>query len=426
MTYQQTLDFLFTQLPVYQRDGKAAYKANLDNTRALDNYFKQPYQNYLSIHVAGTNGKGSVSHMLASVLQEAGYKTGLYTSPHLTDFRERIKVNGEMIGEQAVIDFVEQHNAFIKEIKPSFFEMTVAMAFDYFRQQEVEIAVIETGMGGRLDSTNIITPIVSTITNIGLDHTAFLGDNLKAIAREKAGIIKPNIPVVVGEWQVETAPVFLNKAIQNSSEIVFANKVREINKTNNTNTFNVDFEGDREFLNLSCDLLGNYQQNNIITAIATLHQVKSILKINNTHLLSGLSNVVANTGLRGRWQILQTEPKIICDTGHNTEGVKYLVNQLTEETYKQLHVVIGMVNDKDIDAVLALLPKDAKYYFTKANIPRALNEVNLMRQAKIFELQGSCYANVELALRKAKEAANPDDLIFIGGSTFIVAEVPEL
>jgi len=427
MTYQQVLDFLFSQLPVYQRDGKAAYKANLDNTNALDDHFNQPHQNYLTIHVAGTNGKGSVSHMLASVLQQAGYKVGLYTSPHLKDFRERIKINGQMISEDAVISFVEQNKEIIKNLKPSFFEMTVALAFEYFSNEKVDIAVIEVGMGGRLDSTNIISPLVSVITNIGLDHTAFLGDNLKAIAGEKASIIKAGIPAVVGEWDAETASVFLSKALQSNTSVVFADKVRKLQVNNKNNgPFTVEFNSQPEFLNISLDLLGDYQKKNLFTTITTLQIVRDQLDISTEDIINGLSNVIANTGLKGRWQIISDAPKVICDTGHNKEGLSYIVNQLKNENFEKLHIVWGMVNDKDIDSVLELLPKTAKYYFTKASIPRALNEITLMRQAKTVGLQGSAYANVELALKKAKEAANENDIIFIGGSTFVVAEIPNL
>lgn len=429
MNYEQTLDFLFTQLPVYQRDGKAAYKANLDNTLALDEYFRHPHQNYLTIHVAGTNGKGSVSHMLASVLQEAGYKTGLYTSPHLKDFRERIKVNGLEIEEAEVIDFVDKHTGIIKELTPSFFELTVAMAFEYFSMQKVDIAVVETGMGGRLDSTNIVEPLISIITNIGLDHTAYLGDNLKAIAGEKAGIIKTNVPVVVGEWQAETAPVFLMKALQKNTEIIFVDKIREVVKEENNNEikYNIIYEDNIEFLNLGIDLLGSYQAKNLLTTISVLQMLRAQLhKLSAKTITDGLAKVVLNTGLKGRWQILAQNPKIITDTGHNKEGLKYIVEQLATEDYEHLHIVFGMVNDKDIDSVLSLLPKTANYYFTKAKIPRALSEVNLMREGKKLGLTGSCYANVELAIRKAKEAASANDLIFIGGSTFVVAEIPEL
>lgn len=426
MNYQEVTKFLFSQLPVFQRDGKAAYKANLDNTIAFDNYFSNPHQNYLTIHVAGTNGKGSVSHMLASVLQQAGYKTGLYTSPHLKDFRERIKINGKLIEEYEVVNFVTEHKAVIQKLKPSFFEMTVAMAFEYFSKQQVDIAVIETGMGGRLDSTNIVKPLVSVITNIGIDHTAFLGKDLKSIAGEKAGIIKKDIPVVVGEWNVDTAPVFLTKALQKNTSIVFADKVRELNDNKDANTYDIHFSGEPEYLNLKIDLLGNYQQKNLLTAITALNAIKDKVTISSNDIHEGLGKVVSNTGLKGRWQIVNKAPKIICDTGHNVEGISYIIEQLKREQYKRLHIVLGMVNDKDIAKVLNLLPKDANYYFTKASIPRALDEKELMNTAKQFELIGGSYVSVAEAIEQAKVEATENDLIFIGGSTFVVAEIPDL
>ncbi len=427
MNYQEVIDFLFSQLPVYQRDGKAAYKANLDNTIAFDNYFNNPHRNYLIIHVAGTNGKGSVSHMIASVLQQTGYKTGLYTSPHLKDFRERIKIDGAMISKESVIDFVSTNKQIIEDLKPSFFEMTVAMAFEHFSKQQVDIAVIETGMGGRLDSTNIVTPLVSVITNIGIDHTAFLGTDLKTIAGEKAGIIKSEVPVVVGEWDKVTAPVFLHKALQNKASIVFADRVREISKEiSNDNEFDINFNEEPEFLKMKIDLQGNYQMKNVLTAITALNTIKDKLNISSQNIKDGLNSVVANTDLKGRWQILSENPKIICDTGHNVEGITYIINQLEREQFETLHVVLGMVNDKDIDKVLVLLPKIAKYYFTKATIPRALNQQILMDKAKEFGLEGDSFDSVELAIDTAKLAAKETDLIFIGGSTFVVAEIPEL
>ncbi len=427
MNYQEVSNFLFSQLPVYQRDGKAAYKANLDNTIVLDNYFSNPHSDYLTIHVAGTNGKGSVSHMIASILQEAGYKTGLYTSPHLKDYRERIKIDGEMIDEGSVIDFVIKHKSIIENMKPSFFEMTVAMAFNHFSKQQVDIAVIETGMGGRLDSTNIVTPLVSVITNIGIDHTAFLGNDIKTIAGEKAGIIKTGIPVVIGEWNKESASVFLLKALEKNSSIVFADKLRTIVEIEDLkNEFDVYLNEDSEFLNLKIDLLGDYQQKNVLTTLTTLNAISDNIQVSKRNIADGLNSVVANTGLKGRWQVLSENPKIICDAGHNVEGITYIIKQLEKEDYDKLHMVLGMVNDKDIDKVLLLLPKNAKYYFTKANIPRALNEQALMKKAKEFGLKGASYGSVEMAILKAKEAAAENDLIFIGGSTFVVAEVPEL
>ncbi len=424
MNYKQTIDFLFAQLPMYQRQGKAAYKANLNNTLALDKHFDYPHRQYLTVHIAGTNGKGSVSHMLASVLQQAGYKTGLYTSPHLKDFRERIKVNGAMIDEQSVVEFVEQNKEVIESIKPSFFEMTVAMAFQYFAKQNVDIAIIETGMGGRLDSTNIVSPMLSVITNIGLDHTAFLGDNLQSIAGEKAGIIKPKTPVVIGEWHKDTASVFMKKALENNSPIVFANRVR--NASVKDNKYTINFNDEPEYIDLELDLLGSYQQKNILTVLTALDVLKKELSILPEHIKEGVRTASATTGLKGRWQQLSDNPKIICDIGHNVEGVKYIVEQIDKQKFANLHIVWGMVNDKDIDKVLKLLPKQARYYFTKASIPRAMSELELMRTAKTNGLNGSCYANVSLAIRKAKENAQPNDFIFIGGSTFVVAEIENL
>lgn len=428
MDYQQTTQFLFSQLPVYQRDGKSAYKANLNNTIALDTYFNHPHEQFMTIHVAGTNGKGSVSHMLAAILQHAGYKVGLYTSPHLKDFRERIRINGEPISEHEVINFVEQHKKIIESLRPSFFELTVAMAFHYFARQQIDIAVIETGLGGRLDSTNIITPLISVITNIGFDHVQFLGNTLRLIAGEKAGIIKPNIPVIIGETQTETAPVFLAKALELSSPIVFADQIRvAIPSEKEGKTFYSVFkQGETEFINLISDLQGSYQAKNILTVLAALNALPSNLVVKNADIIEGLKSVSQTTGLKGRWQIVQENPKIICDTGHNAEGISYVVKQLEIENYTKLHMVIGMVSDKDITKVLSLLPKNAVYYFTRASIPRAMNEQELMKQASNFDLTGSAFSTVAEAIASAKTQATCSDLIFIGGSTFVVAEVPEL
>ena len=338
MTYQDTVNWMFKQLPMYQNQGKTAYKANLNNTLLLAKHLNNPENKFKTIHVAGTNGKGSTSHMLASILQEAGYKVGLYTSPHLKDFRERIKINGKDVSKQFVIGFIHKHKSFFEANSLSFFEMTVGMAFDYFSRKKVDIAIIEVGMGGRLDSTNIITPEVSVITNIGLDHTQFLGKTLEAIAVEKGGIIKPNIPVVIGETQIETQSIFKSLAKKNHSEIYFA-----------------DHNIDKVF---ESDLKGFYQQRNIKTVLQTIKVVNSkSLKISDKNLKQGLLNVVKNTGLKGRWQILQNSPKVICDTAHNKEGLKYVMNQLLNENFNQLHIVFGVVNDKDVDSILPLLPK---------------------------------------------------------------------
>ena len=404
MTYQDTVNWMFKQLPMYQNQGKTAYKANLDNTLLLAKYLNHPEDKFKTIHVAGTNGKGSTSHMLASILQEAGYKVGLYTSPHLKDFRERIKINGKDVSKQFVTGFIYKHKSFFEANSLSFFEMTVGMAFDYFSRKKVDIAIIEVGMGGRLDSTNIITPEVSVITNIGLDHTQFLGTTLEAIAVEKGGIIKPNIPVVIGETQIETQSVFKSLAKKNHSEIYFA-----------------DHNIDKVF---ESDLKGFYQQRNIKTVLQTIKVVNSkSLKISDKNLKQGLLNVVKNTGLKGRWQILQNSPKIICDTAHNKEGLKYVMNQLLNENFNQLHIVFGVVNDKDVDSILPLLPKEAIYYFCKPNLPRGLDATKLHDVFISNGFKGNVYQSVEEALNSAKQYAVTDDLIYVGGSTFVVAEI---
>lgn len=404
MTYQATVNWMFSQLPMYQRQGKSAYKADLNNTLLLAKHLNNPENNFKSIHVAGTNGKGSTSHMLASVLQEVGYKVGLFTSPHLKDFRERIKINGALVSKAFVIDFIKQNKTFLESESLSFFEMTSGMAFEYFSKQEVDIAIIEVGLGGRLDSTNIITPQVSVITNIGLDHTQFLGNTLEAIAGEKAGIIKPHVPVVIGETQKETREVFKEFAKKNDSDIYFADKlVHEIYPS---------------------DLKGSYQQKNIKTVLQTLKVLsQGSFKISEEQIKSGLLQVVKNTGLQGRWQILQEHPKVICDTAHNTEGLKYVIKQLEEETYNNLHIVFGVVNDKDLNTILGILPKKATYYFCKPDVPRGMDE-NLLQAAFLsVGLRGESYLSVNEALKEAKMAANSRDLIYVGGSTFVVAEI---
>ncbi len=404
MNYQQTLNYLFELLPMYQRIGSAAYKVDLSNTIELCQLLNNPQNNYKTIHVAGTNGKGSTTHMLASILQEAGYKVGLYTSPHLKDFRERIKVNGEMISELEVIDFVKTHKANFEKINLSFFEWTVGLAFDYFLTQQVDIAVIETGLGGRLDSTNIISPILSVITNIGIDHTQFLGDTLEKIASEKAGIIKHNVDVVIGESQPETKNVFINKANEKQSTIYFADElVNEI---------------------YEADLKGIYQQKNIKTVLQSIKRIQhNGFNISEQHIKKGLLNTVKNTGLMGRWQTLSTTPFIICDTGHNEAGIKEVISQLQQMKFNQLHFVFGAVNDKEIDSILNILPKSASYYFCKAQIPRALDVDKLYELATKFKLIGACYSSVKEALDAAKRNFKDGDLIFVGGSNFVVAEV---
>jgi len=427
MNYQETINYLFNQLPMFQRTGKAAYKANLDTTLALDSYFEHPHQNFKCIHVAGTNGKGSVSHTLASVLQSAGYKVGLYTSPHLRDFRERVKINGEMIPEDAVVDFVASHNKKFEELSPSFFEMTVALAFDYFAKEKVDIAVIEVGLGGRLDSTNIIDPLLSVITNISFDHTSLLGNSIPVIAGEKAGIIKNNTPVVIGEKHEETMPVFVDKSSSKSAPILFAEDEYEfVDSDLEDNYRNITFKDlhTSKQISLSSDLLGVYQIKNIRTALVAINQLNQIgFNLSEEIIKEGISKIVEQTSLLGRWQRLGDNPRIICDTGHNVAGVSEILKQLGSLEYDKLHMVIGMVDDKDIDEVLSLLPKNAVYYFTKASIPRALNEVLLKEKATKFQLNGDTYENVSEALLAAKMNADKSDLIFVGGSTFVVAEV---
>ena len=423
MNYRETLDWLFSQLPMYQREGKAAYKANMDNTLALDQYFNHPHTRFKTIHVAGTNGKGSVSHMLASILQEAGYKTGLYTSPHLKDFRERIKINGEMIREEYVIDFVKNHQAIFNHLHPSFFEMTVAMAFQYFAEEEVDIAIIEVGLGGRLDSTNIIQPLASVITNISFDHMALLGDTLEAIAREKAGIIKANTPTIIGMRDSHYDFVFTAKAEELNSPITFASDHWQITDLKESG-FNLKHTSGWSIQNLQCELKGIYQQKNITYVLETIHRLRqSCLTITDEQIRQGIEKVIRNTGLQGRWQTLAQNPLTICDTGHNIDGITEITKQLKNCSYRQLHFVIGMVNDKDIESVLQILPQDAIYYFCKASIPRALNEEELAQKARKIGLQGNCFPTVQAAYTAAQKQASPEDMIYIGGSTFVVAEV---
>ncbi|HBY68166.1 MAG TPA: tetrahydrofolate synthase [Flavobacteriaceae bacterium] len=404
MNYPETIAWLFKQLPMYQRVGKTAFKKDLSNTLKLSKHLHYPEKNFKSIHVAGTNGKGSVSHMLGSVLQEAGYKAGLYTSPHLKDFRERIKVNGQMISEEEVISFVKNNKSFLEENKLSFFEMTVGLAFDYFSKQNVDIAVIEVGLGGRLDSTNVITPEVSVITNIGFDHTAFLGTTYTEIASEKAGIIKQNIPVVIGETVQETKKVFQKIASEKEAPITFA-----------------EMETISEY---ESDLKGVYQKKNKKTAVCILKLLqKNSWHISEENIRSGLLNTVENTGLQGRYQTLQENPKVICDTAHNKEGLQLVLQQIQEEPYENLHVVLGVVNDKDLESILALFPTQATYYFCKPDVPRGLDASFLAKTAKEFGLMGTTFGSVNEAYASALKNASEKDLIYIGGSTFTVAEV---
>lgn len=429
MDYRETITWLFEQLPMYQRVGKAAYKADLNNTIAILDSVGNPQKKLTAIHIAGTNGKGSVSHMIASVLQEAGFKTGLYTSPHLKDFRERIKINGESIPEHKVVQFIDKYQSTFEKIQSSFFEMTVGMAFDYFANEEVDYAIIETGLGGRLDSTNLCEPILSIITNISKDHSAFLGNTVQEIAGEKAGIIKPSIPVVIGKHQQQTDDVFIDKAKQESSPILFADDILDLRQfqsdDNHSQSFDVWLKNELIISGLKSPLQGNYQEENLSTALASLIFLKNELgiKLEFDEVASGMENVVRNTGFFGRWQILGSNPTTICDTGHNVDGVKAIVSQLREMNYNQLHFVLGMVSDKDIFEILNILPKNATYYFCKPDIPRGLNEEELAKEGFKAGLNGLSYNSVTQALRSAKNNAGINDLIFIGGSTFVVAEV---
>ncbi|MCL3781650.1 bifunctional folylpolyglutamate synthase/dihydrofolate synthase [Prolixibacteraceae bacterium JC049] len=431
MNYKETLDYLYRQLPMYQRQGGAAYKNNLDNTIRLDNLYGSPHKNFKTIHVGGTNGKGSVSHMLAAILQKAGYKTGLYTSPHLKDFRERIRVNGEMISEQQVVDFVadfQEKQTKTHDLSPSFFEFTVAMAFQYFDEQQVDVAIIEVGMGGRLDSTNIISPELSVITNISHDHTAFLGESTKEIAGEKAGIIKSNTPVIVGEYQAATEKVFANKAKEMDAPIVWADSIYRSSYSmqgiNGRQLFNFQHKGQMRYASLELDLLGKYQGKNVATALVAIEQlIEAGWNITKDDIYKGLFDVTETTGLMGRWQVLGNNPLIVCDTGHNEAGLNEVLTQIDNTPYQNLHIVLGLVNDKNIDSILEMLPQNAIYYFTKAQIPRALNERELAEKAMVYELQGKTFPTVEAAFEAAKKSALRNDLVFVGGSTFVVAEV---
>lgn len=405
MNYQETTNWLFKQLPVFQLQGASAYKEDLTNTLLLSEYLNHPEKDLKYIHVAGTNGKGSTSHLLASVLQEAGYRVGLYTSPHLKDFRERIKINGEEISEEFVCEFVANNKSFFEANELSFFEMTVGLAFEYFAKEKTDINIIEVGMGGRLDATNIITPLVSVITNIAKDHTQFLGNTLQSIAMEKAGIIKMDIPVVIGEYTSETREVFVAKAKETHSELFFASDlIKE---------------------NYPSALLGDYQISNKKTAIQTILvlQMQGNFAITEENIQNGFLNVIGNTGLQGRWQQLKSDPKVICDTAHNSHGLKIVSNQIQKEKFDELHFVLGVVNDKDLDEILPLFPKNAHYYFCKPNIPRGLDAEILQQKAANFQLNGKVYNSVSNAYQTAMHKAGKNDFVYIGGSTFVVAEV---
>lgn len=403
MTYKETVEWMFAQLPMYQHQGASAYKKDLTNTLLLAEHLGNPERRVKTIHIAGTNGKGSTSNMLASILQEAGYKTGLYTSPHLKDFRERIRINGEMISEDFVCGFIAENKTFFEENHLSFFEMTVGLAFDYFVKEGVDIAVIETGLGGRLDSTNIITPLVSLITNIGLDHTQFLGDTLPKIACEKAGIIKPGIPAVIGEYNEETKPVFEQKAKETGSTIYFASD--EVKET------------------LPSDLTGDYQEQNKKAVLKTIDVLRDTFMISDEAIKNGLMNVQRNTGFMGRWQQIHENPTAVCDTAHNSHGLKIVLNQIAKQKFDVLRVVFGVVNDKDLGDILPLMPKDAKYYFAKPNISRGLDAEVLQEKATEYGLKGEVYTSVSGAYETALKDSSKNDFIYVGGSTFVVAEI---
>ena len=432
MDYAETLQYLYTQLPMFTRVGSSAYKEDLTNTIKLCKRLDNPQDKFKSVHIGGTNGKGSTSHMLAAILQIAGYKTGLYTSPHLRDFRERVRINGEMIGEQQVIDFVADHQKDFETISPSFFEMTVGLAFDIFAKEKVDIAVIEVGLGGRLDSTNIITPLLSVITNIGWDHMNILGDTLQLIAGEKAGIIKHGVPVIIGEYQPDIANIFLQKAAKEEADISFASddfevKGERIKDKGISELLNIEIKNNNSQLtthNLQLDLTGSYQLKNIKTVFSAVEQLREQgFVITDEHLQIALRQVKTLTGLHGRWEVLNTNPLTICDTGHNPEGIKEVLKNIAATSYQHLHFVIGMVNDKDISKVLSMLPTDATYYFCRPDIPRGLEAENLKQQAADFGLHGEIYSDVKSAYQSAQKNAEKDDLVFVGGSTFVVAEV---
>ncbi len=427
MTYPQTLDYLFAKLPMYQRVGAAAYKADLNNTIAICKALGNPEKKIKCVHVAGTNGKGSSSHMLAAILQQAGYKTGLYTSPHLVDFRERIKINGKEIPKTEVVKFVEENKIIFESIEPSFFEWTVGLAFDYFAKQEIDVAIIEVGLGGRLDSTNVINPVACLITNIGFDHMSLLGNTLPLIAEEKAGIIKSRIPVTISQTQLEVISVFNNKAKELKAPIEFADKNYKV----------ISYKHENNFLSLellhkktntkhlyNIDLQGSYQIKNVMGVLNTIEILKDEgFLIEDDVIHKALAQVQKITGLQGRWQIIQNKPLVIADTGHNQDGIKEVLENLKRYEYKKLHFVLGVVNDKDISTILKMLPKDATYYFCKASIPRALDEKELSVQAKKEGLTGKAFKTVAEALTAAKKQAKVADLIFVGGSTFTVADI---
>lgn len=425
MNYQETCEYLYHQMPMFERQGASGYKEGLSNTHALDEHFGHPHQQFATIHVGGTNGKGSVSHTLAAILQQCGYTVGLYTSPHLVDFRERIRINGEMIPKEYVVDFVEKERSFFEPLSPSFFEVTTAMAFKYFADKKIDIAVIEVGLGGRLDCTNIITPLVSVITNISFDHTQFLGDTLAKIASEKAGIIKRGVPVVIGETHEETRPVFEAKATEEGSNIVFADDKPEIKNATPIANCMMHYVT-KHWGALDGDLGGIYQEKNLNTVFAVINVLMKkgcLTKDTLTkELADALSSVCRLTGLTGRWQVVSSSPYVVCDTGHNVGGWNYISQQLRQVSCQQMHIVFGMVDDKDINHVLDMLPKDAIFYFTQANTKRAINGTVVQTLAAEHGLKGTCYPSVYEAYKAARQAATPKDFIFIGGSSYLVGD----
>ncbi len=426
MTYRQTIHYLYNKLPLYSAIGIRAYKADLSNTLALCKFLGEPQKKIKTIHIAGTNGKGSTSHMLAATFQQNGYKTGLYTSPHLQDFRERIKINGEMITKKFVVNFVEKCKSCSEQVNPSFFELTFVMALQYFAEQQVDIAIIETGLGGRLDSTNVITPELSVITNIGYDHMDILGNTLEKIAYEKAGIIKKNIPVVIGEATSQTKKVFISKANETNSALFFAEELFQIVRAKfNSQSLEVALKDNNtgtveEYI---LDLNGIYQQKNLCTVIAAINVLKKSFLLNDKKIKTALGKVKKLTGLHGRWEVIHTNPLVVLDVAHNADGIQQVVRQTEITKHHRLRIIFGMVKDKDPQLVLQLLPKDAIYYFTQANIPRALSEKELTDTAAAFNLRGQSYENVNEALKSALATSSGDDLIVICGSVFIVGEV---
>ena len=426
LTYPDALKYLYDNLPMFQRVGIAAFKKDLTNIRELCRALGDPQETFKSIHIAGTNGKGSTSHMLASILQTSGYKTGLYTSPHLKEFTERIKINGREVTEEFVVDFVNRITPLIEEYKPSFFEITVAMAFDYFRSEKVDAAVIETGLGGRLDSTNIITPVVSVITNISWDHKELLGNSLPEIAAEKAGIIKRTVPVVISERQQEVQHVFIEKAAREECEIAFASDEYAAARRPGGETLDI-LKNDRILLpDVRFPLKGNYQHRNLPGVMKAVEALRHTFSITDEQTRKGLEDVIANTHLKGRWQVLRNSPMVVCDTGHNLSGVTEVFRQIASSTFNHLFVVWGMVKDKDVKPILAVLPRDGYYFFCQAKIPRAMDARLLQEEAAALGLRGEAISDVNDARRAALSRASHDDFIFIGGSTYVVAEIDEL